>query len=55
MWRMFAALPTWELYRLAPGKLETFLEESVSLIISDVEANVFHLYPSFFDRSPAGK
>lgn len=44
-------LANWELYRLAPGKLEAFLEESASLIISDVEAKCFHLYPSFFDRS----
>ncbi|MBO9728622.1 MAG: hypothetical protein J7623_08300 [Chitinophaga sp.] len=44
-------LANWELYRLAPGKLEAFLDESVSLIISDVEAKCFHLYPSFFDRS----
>lgn len=41
----------WELYRLAPGKLEAYLEASTSLIISDVEARCFHLYPSFFDRS----
>lgn len=44
-------LANWELYRLEPGKLEEYLEQSVSLIISDVEAKCFHLYPSFFDRA----
>ena len=44
-------LSNWELYRLEPGKLETYLEQSAVLIISDVEAKCFHLYPSFFDRA----
>lgn len=44
-------LSNWELYRLQPGKLEEYLEQSQSLIISDVEAKCFHLYPSFFDRA----
>ena len=44
-------LANWELYRLAPGKLEEYLEASRGLIISDVEAKCFHLYPSFFDRA----
>ena len=44
-------LANWELYRLEPGKLEEFLNQSVCLIISDVEAKCFHLYPGFFDRA----
>ncbi len=44
-------LANWELYRLEPGKLEEYLGQSNALIISDVEARCFHLYPSFFDRS----
>ena len=44
-------LANWELYRLEPGRLEKHLARSAALIISDVEAKCFHLYPSFFDRS----
>jgi uncharacterized membrane protein len=44
-------MANWELYRLEPGRLEKILERSVALIISDVEAKCFHLYPNFFDRS----
>lgn len=44
-------MANWELYRLAPGRLEQILSRSSALIISDVEARCFHLYPSFFDRS----
>lgn len=44
-------LANWELYRLQPGKLEEYLEYSQALVISDVEAKCFHLYPSFFDRA----
>src|SRR5262245_16536843 len=41
----------WELYRLQPGEMERLLKKSAALIISDVEAKCFHLYPQFFDRS----
>jgi uncharacterized membrane protein len=44
-------MANWELYRLDPGRLEKILERSSTLIISDVEAKCFHLFPSFFDRS----
>lgn len=44
-------LANWELYRLEPGKLEDYLKESICLIISDVEARCFHLYPGFFNRA----
>ena len=45
------SMANWELYRLEPGKLEEYLKDSKVLIISDVEAKCFHLYPSFFDRA----
>lgn len=45
------ALANWELYRLEPGQLEAGLQESHAVIVSDVEAKCFHLYPSFFDRA----
>jgi len=48
-------LANWELYRLGPGKLESYLEESKCLIISDVEARCFHLYPGFFNRATREK
>jgi uncharacterized membrane protein len=44
-------MANWELYRLEPFRLEEILKRSTGLIISDVEAKCFHLYPSFFDRS----
>lgn len=44
-------MANWELYRLEPGRLEQILGRSSTLIISDVEAKCFHLFPSFFDRS----
>lgn len=45
------SMANWELYRMTPGRLEQILSRSEALIISDVEARCFHLYPSFFDRS----
>ena len=44
-------LANWELYRLRPGAFEGLVDKSASVIISDVEAKCFHLYPDFFDRS----
>src|SRR5918993_1853706 len=44
-------LANWQLYRLPPGRLEEHVDRSAAVIISDVEAKCFHLYPSFFDRS----
>src|SRR5438132_10538891 len=41
----------WELYRMEPGKFEEIMRRSAAVIISDVEAKNFHLYPGFFDRS----
>src|SRR5688572_25809224 len=48
-------MANWELYRLEPNRLEKILERSSGLIISDVEARCFHLYPNFFDRSKREK
>ena len=45
------ALANWDLYRLEPGGLEKYMEQSAAVIVSDVEAKCFHLYPSFFDRA----
>ncbi len=47
-------LPNWDLYRLAPGELERYMDKSSAVIISDVEARCFHLYPSFFNRASRG-
>jgi uncharacterized membrane protein len=44
-------LANWTLYRLEPGKLEEMIDRSAALVISDVEAKCFHLYPTFFDRA----
>jgi len=44
-------MPNWELYRLPPKRFEELLGRSQVVIISDVEARCFHLYPAFFDRS----
>ena len=44
-------LANWELYRLEPGKLEGLVRRSAAVIVSDVEARCFNLYPEFFDRA----
>lgn len=41
----------WTLYRLEPGKLEERVNRPAVVVISDVEAKCFHLYPNFFDRA----
>ena len=50
-----ASVPTWEFYRLPPGRYEEILEEYDVVVFSDVEAKNFQLDPSFFDRSKFGK
>ncbi|MCC6494408.1 MAG: hypothetical protein IT424_15465 [Pirellulales bacterium] len=50
-----STLANWTLYRLEPGKFEEMLAQSDALVISDVEAKCFHLYPSFFDRARRDK
>jgi len=44
-------LANWELYRLKPGEFEALVKRSAAVIVSDVEAKCFNLYPEFFDRS----
>lgn len=44
-------MANWDLYRLEPGRLEEYLARSPVVIVSDVEAKCFHLYPAFFDRA----
>jgi uncharacterized membrane protein len=44
-------MANWDLYRLRPGRFEELVEQSAAVIISDVEAKCFHLYPDFFERS----
>jgi len=44
-------LSNWQLYRLKPGELEALVRKSAAVIVSDVEAKCFQLYPDFFDRS----
>ena len=48
-------LANWQLYRLPPGKLEEHVDRSAAVVISDVEAKCFHLYPSFFDRARSAR
>lgn len=48
------SVPSWDFYLLGPGKYETVLEEYDVIIFSDVEAKVFQLAPSFFDREKYG-
>lgn len=49
------SVPSWDFYKLAPGEYEKVLEEYDVIIFSDVEAKLFQLAPSFFDRQKFGK
>lgn len=49
------SVPTWDFYRLQPGRYEEILDEYDALIFSDVEAKNFQLAPQFFDRSKFGR
>jgi uncharacterized membrane protein len=49
------SVPTWDFYnRLGPGDYEKILEEHDVLIFSDIDAKLFQLAPSFFDREKFG-
>lgn len=48
------SVPSWDFYLLGPGEYETILEEYDVIIFSDVEAKIFQLNPSFFDRQKFG-
>lgn len=49
------SVPTWDFYRLGPGKWEEVLAEYDMIIFSDVELKNFQLCPAFFDRSKFGQ
>lgn len=48
------SVPSWEFYRLPPGRYEEILDEYDVVVFSDVEAKLFQLDPAFFDRSRFG-
>lgn len=49
------SVPAWDFYnRLGPGDYERVLEEYDVLIFSDIDAKLFQLAPSFFDREKFG-
>ena len=50
-----ASVPSWDFYnKLGPGDYEKVLAEHDVLVFSDVDAKLFQLAPSFFDRSKFG-
>ncbi|MEW6072114.1 MAG: glutamine amidotransferase [Planctomycetota bacterium] len=53
---MVESVPAWDFYnRLGPGDYERVLVENDVLIFSDVDAKLFQLAPSFFDRREFGR
>jgi len=49
------SVPAWDFYnKLGPGDYERILEEYDVLIFSDIDAKLFQLAPSFFDREKFG-
>jgi len=49
------SVPSWDFYNtLGPGDYEAVLESHDVLIFSDVDAKIFQLAPSFFDRTKFG-
>jgi uncharacterized membrane protein len=48
------SIPAWDFYKLGPGEYEKVLEDYDVLIFSDVDAKLFQLAPSFFDRQQFG-
>ena len=48
------SVPAWDFYKLPPGGYEQILEEYDVLVFSDVDAKLFQLAPSFFDREKFG-
>lgn len=50
------SVPTWDFYnKLGPGDYERILDEYDVFIFSDIDAKLFQLAPSFFDREKFGK
>ena len=49
------SVATWDFYKLGPGEYEQVLADYDVLVFSDVEAKIFQLAPSFFDRQKFGR
>ena len=50
-----ASVPSWDFYnKLGPGDYERVLAGHDVLVFSDVDAKLFQLAPSFFDRAKFG-
>lgn len=50
------SVPAWDFYnKLGPGDYERILEDYDVLIFSDIDARLFQLAPSFFDREKFGQ
>lgn len=49
------SVPSWDFYKMGPGEFEVILDGYDVLIFSDVDAKLFQLAPSFFDREKFGK
>jgi uncharacterized membrane protein len=50
------SVPAWDFYnKLGPGDYERVLDQYDVLIFSDVDAKLFQLAPSFFDRRQFGR
>lgn len=48
------SVPAWDFYKLGPGEYEAVLDKYDVVIFSDVDAKLFQLAPSFFDRQQFG-
>lgn len=49
------SVPTWDFYnKLGPGDYEKILDRHDAFIFSDIDAKLFQLAPSFFDREKFG-
>jgi uncharacterized membrane protein len=50
-----SSISSWDFYRLPPGAYEEVVAEYDVFIFSDVDAKLFQLNPSFFDREKLGR
>jgi len=49
------SVPSWDFYKLQPGRYEEIIEEYDVLIFSDFEGKLFQLAPDFFNREKFGE
>ncbi len=49
------SVPSWDFYKLPPGKYEQILSDYDVIVFSDVEGKLFQLAPDFFDKEEFGK